>query len=226
MLQDPSILWTMNIEISALIEGLNAIIKFTYKMEGYIRLVFKDGESVDSILVLYQCGRVCTLPPANRLIENRLDWAEEQRYNPLLEPTRRQTVQEVTVAHAIPRRKKVSSAACAVTFTGETNVQRQRCGGISEAELKADKQLELELENQEQESELDSDVQHQTENPPLSKKQWLDHIKNCFDQVIKNILNRFSKGGDRLIQLNSFVSTVCSILSMPHQLLFKKRLVC
>jgi hypothetical protein len=70
MLQDPSTRWTLNIDFSALVEGLAAIVKRTDKMEGDTQLVFKVGESVNGLLALYQGGRVCTLPSASRLIEN------------------------------------------------------------------------------------------------------------------------------------------------------------
>jgi hypothetical protein len=58
MMQDLLALWTLNIELSALVEGLDVIVNFTYKMEGDTQLVVKAGESVGDLLALYQCDRV------------------------------------------------------------------------------------------------------------------------------------------------------------------------
>jgi hypothetical protein len=72
MIQDPASLWSLNIELSALVEGLDAIVKLTYIMEGDGELAFKAGTSVDALIALYPDGQVCTLPSANNLIEQHL----------------------------------------------------------------------------------------------------------------------------------------------------------
>jgi hypothetical protein len=60
-------------------------------MEGDGELAFKAGTSVDVIIALYPDGKVCTLPSANHLIEQHLQWAEAQGLFPPLEPVIRQT---------------------------------------------------------------------------------------------------------------------------------------
>jgi hypothetical protein len=72
MIQDPASLWSLKIELSALLEGLDAISKFTYIMECDGELAFKAGTSVDALIALYPDGKVCTLPSDNHLIEQHL----------------------------------------------------------------------------------------------------------------------------------------------------------
>jgi hypothetical protein len=50
MIQDPASLWSLEIEISALVEGLDAIANFTYSMECDGQLAFKAGRSVDALI--------------------------------------------------------------------------------------------------------------------------------------------------------------------------------
>jgi hypothetical protein len=78
-------------------------------MEGDGDLAFKAGTSVDALIALYPDGQVCTLPSANHLIEQHLQWAEAQGLFPPLDPVIRQTVKEVAVSHMRPRRERAQA---------------------------------------------------------------------------------------------------------------------
>jgi hypothetical protein len=99
MIQDTALLWSLKIELSDLVEGLAAIVKFTYIMKGDDQLAFKAGKSVDALISLYPNGKVCILPSTNRLIEQHLQWTDAQGLFPPLEPVIRQTIKEETVKH-------------------------------------------------------------------------------------------------------------------------------
>jgi hypothetical protein len=83
------------------------------------------------------------------------------------------------------------------TFASESNVQREWWIRLEEAEKKAQQRIEDKQEKHCQEAALEAKAQHQTDNIPLSRDEWMTHINRCIGPVITYILKRFTEDGDR-----------------------------
>jgi hypothetical protein len=52
-----------------------------------------------------------------------------------------------------------------------------------------------------QEEGIAAKAANQTQNLPLSREEWIIHIKSGLEPAIKYVLSRFSEGGDRFHQV-------------------------
>jgi hypothetical protein len=122
MLQDRIIVFYINIELAAFIEGLNKVVEFTYGPEADGQLVFTFGDKIVELVSFYPNKGLCNLPSKNTMILDAVEWANEEGYEAPVPVIIRQSVKQVssTIHFNRPHHERAVASVRAATHAGET----------------------------------------------------------------------------------------------------------
>jgi hypothetical protein len=183
MLTDDFTRFYLEIELSAIIENLSFLRLFCYTLEGDGDLVFQAGKLVDQFFAQYSGeGELCNMPSTNRLIDKAVAWAQDNNLQPPDEPALRLTIHQVREAARATPGHIVNQAANVHETDADRLIRRQ----LEENEIDAAEAAAIAVA-----------AAAQARNPPLTKQEWIMHIKSGILPAIHYLKERLAEGGDR-----------------------------
>lgn len=178
LLRDPRKSWTLRVELSAYIEGLEDLRHLCYFLEGDgTDMAFHVANRLKAFTDLFPNGQMKTLPSTNQIIQRAILWATTdggysvptmprappRSFAAISEEVRNQVVAER------PRRRAAIQAVHQATFATLSPAERAR------REKRILDSQEKEAREQELQKALEEEADD-TDRPPLTVDEWNAHV--------------------------------------------------
>ena len=186
----------IKIELAAIVECLEPMCKFCYKMEGDGQLVFVAGKRVDELHTHYNGGE--GLPPllsVRCLVEESLEFVQgnEEYVRPPANIPPPLTFQQIQAANPRPRRQAAINGIIAAVGALMTDAQRQNRNHRATVQFVT----MLEAHQARVDAAIAQTADDMTRYPPQTVEEWNQHVPVGIKPAIDYLFSRISLGGER-----------------------------